>query len=72
MADNPLTAIIQLARDAQIKQTKDILLLIKDIPVTPEIIELKDRLRIADEKIKNQCDFILRIDRLVKKSTQLN
>lgn len=64
---NPIHAIVELARDAQIKQTNEVMYLIKDLPETPEIIELKERLRIADEKINRQCDFVLRLDRLVRK-----
>lgn len=64
---NLIPSIIELARDAQIKQTKEVLLLIKDLTETPEIIELKTRLRIADEKINRQCDFVLKLDRLVRK-----
>ncbi len=47
---NFIHAIVALARDAQIKQTKEALNLITDMPETLEIIELKERLRIADEK----------------------
>lgn len=64
---NLIPSIIGLARDAQIKQTNEVLHLIKDLPETPEIIELKERLRIADEKINKQCDFVLKLDRLVRK-----
>lgn len=64
---NLTQAIVELARDAQIKQTKEVLQLIKDLPETPEIMQLKDRLRIADLKINKQLDFILRVDRLANK-----
>ena len=64
---NLTQAIVELARDAQIKQTNEVLHLIKDLQETPEIIELKERLRIADEKINRQFDFVLRLDRLVRK-----
>lgn len=64
---NPICAIVELARDAQLKQTKEVLQMIKDMPQTPEIELLKERLRIADLKINKQLDFILRVDRIAKK-----
>lgn len=69
---NLIKAIVEIAREAQIKQTKDVLHMIEGIPETPEITELKERLKIADENIHKQCDFVLKLDRIVKKSALLN
>jgi len=69
---NLLRSAVELARDAQIKQTEEMILLIKDMPETPEIAKLKEKLRIADEKINKQLYFVLRVERIVKNTLNLN
>jgi hypothetical protein len=62
-----IQTIVELARDAQLKQTKEAIVMLAKLPKTPETKELLKRLRVADEKIKKQCDFVLKLDRLVRK-----
>jgi len=69
---NLIRSIVEIARNAQIKQTEEIMLLIKDMPETPEIAKLKEKLRIADEKINKQLYFVLRVERIVKNTLNLN
>lgn len=64
---NIIQAIIDLARDAQIKQTREALIMLHELPKTPENRELLTRLKIADQKIKNQLNSVERLDRLVRK-----
>ena len=66
---NPISKIIDLARDAQIKQTREAIIMLHKLPKTPETRELLNRLRIADEKIKNQLKFVEKLDRLLRKYT---
>ena len=67
-----IKAIVELAREVQAKQTRDVLEMCKDIPETAEIKQLKERLIVADQKINTQCDFVLKLDRIARKSALLN
>ena len=67
-----IKAIVELAREVQAKQTRDVLEMVKDIPETAEIKQLKERLIVADQKINTQCDFVLKLDRIARKSALLN
>jgi len=64
---NPITGIISIVRNESIRQTREALVLFAQMPKTPETRELLNRLKIADQKIKKQLDFVEKLDRLVKK-----
>ncbi len=62
---NPIQAILALARNAQLQSTKEALIIIHNLPKTEEAKELLKRLKVADQKIKSQLDFIEKLDRLI-------
>lgn len=64
---NVIQAIVDLARDAQTKQTREAVIMLHELPKTPETKELLNRLKIADQKINSQLDFVEKLDRLARK-----
>lgn len=64
---NLLGAIVTNARGTQVKQTCEAIVMLATIPDSPEKNELLQRLKIADQKIKTQFDFVEKLTRIITK-----